>query len=156
MEIASIADHLDVVPVIAAWHFAEWGHLDPSGTLASWTEGLGQRTRREQIPTTYVALEGDKLLGSVTLVEQDMLTRPDLSPWVAGVYVAAAHRHRGIGSALVRHTVRQAAQMGVERLYLYTHPAREFYLKLGWQLLEEAVYERRPVAIMMIETAKAL
>ena len=156
MQIASIADHLDLVPVIAAWHFAEWGRLDPSGTLASWTEGLRQRTRREQIPTTYVALEGSELLGSVTLVEQDMLTRPTLSPWVAGVYVAAAHRQRGIGSALVRHAVRQAAQMGVERLYLYTHPARAFYQKLGWQFLEEAVYEGRPVAIMMMETANAV
>lgn len=156
MQIASIADHLDLVPVIAEWHFAEWGYLDPDGTLASWTEGLGQRTRREQIPTTYVALEGDELLGSVTLVEQDMLTRPDLSPWVAGVYVAAAHRQRGIGSALVRHAVRQAAQMGVKRLYLYTHPARAFYLKLGWQLLEEAVYEGRPVAIMVMEMAQAV
>jgi GNAT superfamily N-acetyltransferase len=155
MQIASIADHLDLVPVIAKWHFAEWGHLDPDGTLASWTEGLGHRTKREAIPTTYVALEEDELLGSVTLVEQDMLTRPDLSPWVAGVYVAAAQRHRGIGSALVGHAVRQAAQMGIERLYLYTHPARAFYQKLGWQVLEEVVYEGRPVAIMMMETAKA-
>ncbi len=131
MQLESIADHLDRVDLIARWHFAEWGHLDPSSTLEAWTEGLRQRTRRDQIPTTYVALEADELLGTVTLVEHEMLTRPELSPWVAGVYVAPAHRDRGIGSALVRYAVHQAAQMGVKRLYLYTHPAREFYTKLG-------------------------
>ncbi len=152
MHIESIADHLDLVDRIAQWHFAEWGHLDPSGTLEAWTEGLRQRTKRNQIPTSYVALEADELLGSVTLVEHDMLTRPDLSPWLAGVYVTPARRHQGIGSALVCYAVQQAAQMGVKRLYLYTHPAREFYTKLGWSLLAEDEYEGRPVVIMMKTT----
>jgi len=84
-----------------------------------------------------------------------LLTRPDLSPWVAGVYVTPARRHQGIGSALVRYAVHQAAQMGVKRLYLYTHPAREFYAKLGWRLLAEDEYEGRPVAIMMMVTTDA-
>jgi len=156
MRINSIADHLDLVDVIARWHFAEWGHLDPSNTLEAWTEGLRQRTRSDQIPTTYVALEGDEPLGSVTLVEHDMLTRPDLSPWVAGVYVISARRHQGIGSALVRYAVHQAAQIGVKRLYMYTNPAREFYTKLGWSLLEEDEYEGQPVSIMMMATTDVI
>jgi GNAT superfamily N-acetyltransferase len=156
MQLESIADHLDRIDLIARWHFAEWGHLDPSNTLEAWTVGLRQRTRRDQIPTTYVALEADELLGSVTLVEHDMLARPELSPWVAGVYVAPAHRHRGIGSALVHYAVQQATQMGVKRLYLYTHSAREFYTKLGWRLLAEDEYEGRPVAIMMMVMTEAL
>ncbi|HVB74742.1 MAG TPA: GNAT family N-acetyltransferase [Ktedonobacteraceae bacterium] len=147
--IESIANHLELVDLIAQWHFAEWGHLDPRGTLAGWTEGLRRRTNREQIPTTYVALEGNEPLGSVTLVEHDMRTHPDLSPWLAGVYVTSERRHQGIGSLLVRHAVHQAAQMGVTRLYLYTHSARAFYTKLGWRFLEEDVYEGQPVAIMI-------
>src|SRR5260370_16869469 len=119
MQIESIADHLDLVDLIARWHFAEWGHLDPSSTLEAWTEGLRQRTRRDQIPTTYVALEADELLGSVTLVEHDMLTRPELSPWVAGVYVAPAHRHRVIRSPLVPYPSPQTAHMDVNPLSLY-------------------------------------
>ena len=150
VQVDSIADHLDLVDLIAQWHFAEWGHLDPFGTLQAWTEGLRLRTRRNQIPTTYVALEGQELLGSVTLVEHDMLTRPDLSPWLAGVYVTPAHRHKGIGSMLVHYAIREAAQMGVKRLYLYTHAAREFYIKLGWHLLAEDEYEGQSVAIMMV------
>ena len=149
MHIDSIADHLERVDLIARWYYDEWGHLDPEGSLESWTKGL-----RERIPTTYVALEGETPLGSVTLTEHDMLTRPDLSPWLSGMYVIPERRGQGIGGALVRHAVNQAAGMGVERLYLYTHPARDFYRKLGWQDLEEDVYEGRRVTIMTIETGE--
>ncbi len=150
--IESIADHLDLVATIAEWHWAEWGHADPGGSLASWTEGLRRRTNRERIPTTYVALDGGELLGSATLVEHDMATRRDLSPWLAGLYVAPAHRGRGVGSALVRHAVRRAAAMGVGRLYLYTGPARGFYERLGWRPIADEWYEGQPVVVMAIQT----
>lgn len=154
MHIDSIADHLDLVPLIAQWHFAEWGHLDLTGTLEGWTEEMRQRTRRDQIPTTYVALEHDELLGSVTLVEHDMNTHQDLSPWVAGVYVSPPNRHKGVASALVRYAVQQAARMGVKRLYLYTQSARGLYEKLGWHVLAEDEYEGQSVTIMLIDMTK--
>ena len=154
MRIESIADHLDLVPLIARWHFNEWGHLDPAATLEGWTEGVRQRTSRDSIPMTYVALEHGELLGSVTLVEHDMSIHQDLSHWVAGVYVPLSHRHQGVASALVRHTVQQAALMGVQRLYLYTHSARELYEKLGWQVVAEDEYEGQSVTIMTIDTTK--
>lgn len=151
IQIESLADHLELVERIACWHFTEWGHSDPSATLAGWTEGLRQRTKRDQIPTTYVAFEGNEPLGSVRLVEHDMRTHPDLSPWLVGVYVIPERHHQGIGSLLVRHAVQQVTHMGVKRLYLYTHAARAFYEKLGWRFLEEDVYEGQAVAIMAID-----
>lgn len=92
MRIAPLPDHLVLVETIARWHWNEWGDEDPSGSLASWTEAMRQRTNRDGIPTTYVALGGDELLGSVSLVEHDMETHLDLSPWVAGVYVRPSRR----------------------------------------------------------------
>jgi len=154
LKIESIADHLDLVEVIAAWHWNEWGHCDPSGSLESWTEGLRRRTLRDRIPTTYVAFEGDRLVGSVTLVDNDMATRPDLCPWLAGLYVIPEARVRGVGSALVRHAVAKVAEMGIPRLYLYTSITRRFYEKLGWQPIAEDFYEGEHVTIMAIE-AKA-
>ncbi|MEA2598778.1 MAG: hypothetical protein QOF01_5247 [Thermomicrobiales bacterium] len=153
VRIASIADHLGLVDTIAAWHWAEWGHVDQGGSLASWTEGLRGRTNRERIPTTYVALDGDDVLGSVTLVAHDMETRRDLSPWLAGLCVSPAQRGRGVGSALVRHAVRRAATMGVGRLYLYTGPGRGFYERLGWRPIADEWYEGQPVVVMAVQTS---
>lgn len=152
MRIESIADHLDLVDTIARWHWDEWGHVDPGGSAESWAEGLRERTNRDRIPATFVALDGEELLGSVTLVGNDMSTRPDLWPWLAGVYVKPGHRGEGVGSALVRHTVSKAAEMGIEKLYLHTGGAREFYEKLEWRCIAEEWYEGQMVAIMEIDT----
>ena len=151
MRVESIADHLDLVDTIARWHWEWSGHLDPDGSLQSWTEGLRERTKRDAIPTTYVALDIDELLGSVTLVENDMSTRLDLTPWLAGVYVKEERRFQGVGTALVRHAVNKATEMGIERLYLYTHSARPFYEKLGWHHIADSYYEGQDVSIMAID-----
>lgn len=152
MQIDDVADHLDLVVLIAQWHWDAWGHADPGGSLASWTAGLRERTNRDRIPTTYVALDGEELLGSVTLVEYDMDSRHDLSPWLAGLYVAPAHRGQGVGRALVRHAVCGAAAMGTRHLYLHTGPARGFYERLGWRSIAYEFYEGEPVVVMAIAT----
>ena len=79
-----------------------------------------------------------------------MSTHREISPWLGGVFVAPAHRRKGIASALVRHAVRQAAAMGVMRLYLFTNP-RDLYEKLGWRAIVEEQYEGQSVTIMAID-----
>lgn len=149
MRIALLADHPKFVPTVAAWHYAEWGHLDPAGSLESWTDGLAQRTCRDGIPTTLAALENEVPVGSASLVEHDMTTRPDLTPWLAGVYVLPAHRRRGVGSALVRRAMAVAADLAFETLYLYSRSAVALYRRLGWQVLDHECYEGREVAVML-------
>jgi GNAT superfamily N-acetyltransferase len=152
MRIGSIADHLDLIETIARWHWGEWGYLDPNGSPEKWATNLEEWTSRDHIPTLYVALRDDELLGSVSLNEHDMNTRRELSPWVSGVYVKPAARGQGVASALVRHAVRQAAEMGIARLYLYTDTARGLYEKLAWHMIDEDHYEGHHVTIMAIDT----
>ncbi len=151
LRIENIADYPDLVETIARWHFQEWGHSDPHGSIATWTEGLRTRMNRERIPATYIAFDADELLGSVTLNDHDMSTRPDLSPWLAGLYVIPARRKQGIGSALVDHAVRSASWMGVTRLYLYSESARGLYDKLGWHHIRDEYYEGQTVSIMFMD-----
>jgi len=151
MQIENITDHLHLIDTIALWHFREWGQADPTGSVQSWADGLRLEAERGRVPTTFVALEGDELLGSVTLTEHDMTTHLDLTPWLAGLYVKAQKRRQGIGTALVRHTVQAAREMGIQRLYLYTESARGLYHKLGWQVIEEDFYEGYAVTIMSFD-----
>ena len=155
MRIESIADHPDLIAVIAQWHWDEWGHLDPNGSLESWTAGLALRTNRDSIPTTLVALSGDTLAGSVTLVEHDMDTRRDLSPWLAGLFVHPDFRRQGIGSALTIAANEKAESLGVPLLYLYTRSAWGLYERLGWTAVSTTDYEGRNVTIMQIEPGAA-
>ena len=60
-----------------------------------------------------------------------MGTRPELSPWLGGVYVVPTSRGRDVASALVRALSGRAAEFGVRDLHLYTHSAQGLYQKMA-------------------------
>ena len=90
----------------------------------------------------------DHLGASALLIEHDLKLRRNLTPWLAGVYVKAEERGRGIASQLVNRVVEEAAALGVPELYLYTDTSQSLYARLGWQVVEELVYEELPVVVM--------
>lgn len=146
--IVPLADRMDLVPVVARWHWEEWGSGDPGGSLSRWTEGLAKRSLRETIPVTWVALLEGKPVGSVALVESDMGTHPELSPWLSGLFVLPDHRHKGVATALTAECERTAARLGVETLYLYTDKAQSFYEERGWRPMTRERYEGAMKTVM--------
>ena len=148
MRIDYLHDHPLLVSELARLHFAQWGHLRPDESIEDRTQRLEASCGRGGVPTVVVALEDGAILGSAMLVAQDMDTRPDLTPWLAGVYVVAGKRRSGVGSALVRRVEAEAAALGVERLYLWTPDMMPFYAQLGWTLDETCEYLGMKVAIM--------
>jgi GNAT superfamily N-acetyltransferase len=148
--IASIADHLDLVPIIARWHWAEWGHLDPEGSLEAWTAGLARRTNRNAVDALYIALADGRPVGSATLAAQDMSTHMELTPWLSGLYVLPSFRRQGIGRALAAHVAQQAADLGIPALYLYTGGSEGFYRRLGWEPISIEPYAGAMVTIMRL------
>jgi GNAT superfamily N-acetyltransferase len=143
-----LAENPELVPILARWHFEEWGHLTPDRPFEQWVERMQGRANRDQIPLTVVAFEGEEPVGLASLVFYDMDTRKDLSPWLAGVFVSPAFRGRGHGAALVTAIEEQAAQLGIETLYLYTNTAQGLYERLGWKEIEREHYRGREVVIM--------
>jgi GNAT superfamily N-acetyltransferase len=143
-----LADYPELAPMLAKWHWEEWGHLAPNRPLEQWIERMADRVNRDQIPLTVIAFEEDQPVGLASLVIYDMDTRKDLSPWLAGVYVAPAFRGRGHGAALVTAIEEYGVKLGVETLYLYTNTAQGLYEKLGWSEIEREPYRGREVVIM--------
>jgi predicted N-acetyltransferase YhbS len=62
---------------------------------------------------------------------------PDLTPWLAAVYVMPEYRRRGVGAALIQAVVEKAA-LGVETLYLSTVGREEYYASLGWDVIHRS------------------
>ena len=79
-----------------------------------------------------------------------MAERPQLSPWLADVYVAIEYRRQGIGSALVQRIIAEALALGVETLYLYTADQQRFYERLGWSLREHLYHVDSEVDVMAL------
>ena len=180
--IASLADHLELVPVVAQWLHREWGHLHPGDSLATRTKQLYERTQHCGIPAVFVALKNRTPVGTAGLREYDttmdraieaahtadaalgqahtkgLETRPDLTPWLVSVYVVPEYRRRGIASLLVRHAMQAAQRLGVENLYLYTDTdgAEALYRRLGWQVVERLVFTTMHTTIMVADLTKTL
>ena len=148
LEIRCIAECPELVPLVGRWHFDEWGHHDPGGTALSWTASLAERVHRDRVPTTFVAFTGGEPVGTACLVEHDMDTRLDLTPWLAGVFVVPEQRGGGIGAALVEHAADRARAFGVTELFLYTNGAERLYRSLGWRAIGRELYEGREVTLM--------
>jgi len=92
------------------------------------------------VPFCVVAHRGDVFLGTASLIAADLEERPDLTPWVAGVWVDAEYRRQGVGGALVRKALELAGQRGNPSPDLCAANAkRSFYKGLGWALIEENV-----------------
>jgi GNAT superfamily N-acetyltransferase len=148
IEIAYLADHEEAVGELAQWFHGEWSYLYPDKTMDDVKNGIAERTNRDCVPMALVALEGAILAGTVCLKTHDMDTRLDLSPWLAGLYVAGPWRGRGIGTALVKAVEQKAIALGIRRLYLYTPSAEVFYLRMAWRTREATEYHGTKVTIM--------
>lgn len=132
---------------LAQWHQGEWSQLNPGETLEQRIIRMQPFLNDKLIPNTYIAFD-TILYGSAAIVENDMDSRPDLSPWLASVFVTPEYRNQGIGSALVCHVMQQAQQCNIEKLYLYTPDREAFYHKLGWRRIDTENYHGHEVRIM--------
>ena len=96
------------------------------------------------IPLALVAHDGERFLGTSSVIESDLEERPQFSPWVAAVWVEEDARRRGVGAALVNRAVHECFALGIGRVYLCARPPMTgFYEGLGWTMIERDVGPHR-------------
>ena len=101
--------------------------------LASISTRLRENMAATPIPFALVAHDGDRFLGAASVIASDLEERPQLTPWVAAVWVEEAARRRGVGAALVNRAAQDCFALGVIRAYLCARRERAgFYQRLGW------------------------
>lgn len=102
----------------------------------------------DHIPLTLIAFLDGQPAGTASIYVHDLDARPDLSPWLAAVYVAPSFRKQGIGSKLVKAVESVAQKLQIGRLYLFTPDQEHFYTNLGWSVLERLEYRNQTVVVM--------
>ena len=113
----------------------------PTGHPLEYIRGrLAENMQDTAIPLALVAHDGGVFLGTASVIACDLDERPDLTPWVAAVWVEETARGRGIGAALVEDATRACFALGFARAYLCARPRMtRFYERLGWTILERKV-----------------
>ena len=136
------------VDEIAQLHQAEWSHLSSLPTVDARKTALTNAAGREGVPSIYIAYKNNELIGSAALIEHDLDTHPELTPWLAAVFVKEKWRGSGVATLLVDRCEMEAKRIGVKTLYLSTEFATKLYAKLGWEIIERCQYKGAELDVM--------
>lgn len=147
ISIVSTAERPDLVPVVARWLWDEFWQRDNYSfeeTLAAVTASVTARP----MPRTFILLAAGIPVGTASLAAQDLESRPDLTPWLAGVFVAPDVRGRGLAGRLVAAVEDECRALDIPTLWLYTRTAERIYARAGWRTIESIAHKGRPYVIM--------
>jgi GNAT superfamily N-acetyltransferase len=120
----------------------------PGLSVEDLTRIFSGHLNRDRIPLTLIAFLDGQPAGTASIYVHDLEVRPDLTPWLAAVYVAPPYRKQGIGSELVKAVESTAQKLRIDRLYLFTPDQELFYTRLGWSVLERVEYWNQTVVVM--------
>ena len=135
LHITTLAKRPDLLPVVAHWLWQEW--WNKRGTSLEDTQAIYADCRAEVgAPQTLVLLANGDPIGTATLARQDLDARPDLTPWLAGVFVIRERRGKGYVHHLLAAFNEACRAAAIERAWLYTNTAERVYLRAGWQVAE--------------------
>jgi GNAT superfamily N-acetyltransferase len=133
-------DRPDLIPTVVDWLWEAFWR--PNGHPLELVRDLVAASVAEiGPPQTFVLLADGAPVGTAALVAHDLDERPDLTPWLAGVFVAPEARGRGYAALLIAAVEAASRAAAIPTLWLYTNTAEHIYRRAGWHAIE--TFERR-------------
>ena len=123
-----LRDKPDMLQKAAAWFHQKWG-----GPMEAYRESMEDcLTGKGPVPQWYLALDGERIVGGMGVIENDFHHRKDLAPNVCAVYTEEDRRCQGIAGALLGLVCRDMKELGIPTLYLVTDHT-SFYERYSWE-----------------------
>lgn len=136
IKVVNLKDYPEYIEEVSSWVWKEW-----SSSHGAKLEDIIYRTKHsikeDTIPMMFIALINKEAVGVVSLWNNDLTARQDLSPWMATLYIKRKYRNQGIGTILQKKSIEVAKSLNYEYLYLITDHVG-YYEKTGWIFLEQA------------------
>jgi ribosomal protein S18 acetylase RimI-like enzyme len=106
-------------------------------------DGL-ERIVADAATTLFVARDGDRIVGMLTLVVFAIPTA--VRAWIEDVVVDESARGAGVAAALVQAALERSGELGARTVDLTSRPDREaanrLYLRMGFETRQTNVYRR--------------
>ena len=127
-EIIRLTEHPEYKDSMAGWFHEKWG-VPTEAYLESMDEAL---TSESGVPEWYVAVDGEKIIAGLGVIENDFHDRKDLAPNICAVYTEEEYRKQGVAGELLNRIVGDLKVKGVTPVYLVTDHTG-FYERYGWE-----------------------
>ena len=142
LQVIALSEVPDHFWLVAKWIYEEWWET-PDNSISVVSNALKEHLASTTVPQTFVALIDGQPVGAISLVENDVSERAELTPWLSSLYVLPAQRGQGIGSRLLEGAFTRAKLQNAEAVYLATPGHTDFFARLGWQTLERDIGPQR-------------
>ena len=129
-KIIRLIDRPEIKERAAQWFNEKWG-IPTAAYLESMEDCL---LKRGAVPQWYMALEKEKIIGGLGVIENDFHNRKDLTPNVCAVYTEEDKRCNGVAGSLLNYVCADMKEKGIDTLYLVTDHT-SFYERYGWEFL---------------------
>lgn len=150
LKLVSTAERPDLVTTTGRWRWQAFFKDEMSLKQVLQLEEDCARNG-QLMPTVLVLLDAHQPVGMIALCLDDLPDRPDLNPWLAGVYVDHAFRGKGYAAYLIQGLEDFAVRAGIKQLSLYTSEAAGLYRKAGWVEIETFTQDGQKYTIMRKE-----
>jgi GNAT superfamily N-acetyltransferase len=145
----SLAHYPELVREVVEIAWSEWGDGLTEEEHECWLREAERDCRLNSVFSAgFVALSDGEPVGTVQLHEFDLEHMRDRSPWVCGMVVKPAYRGQGVGRRLLQALESFAAAQEVERLWVFTESAPDFYQSCGWIPYGETINNGEPGMIL--------
>ncbi|OAB45530.1 GCN5 family acetyltransferase [Paenibacillus glacialis] len=134
IQIVNLAEHKEYFETVCQWLWKQWASDKPIEFVRY---AVLHNSQIDRVPMTFVALDGEEPVGTVSFWMNDLSCRQDLSPWLASLYVDEEQRGKGIARELQNRVIEEATKLGYSDLYLIT-THDDYYERFGWNFIEKA------------------
>lgn len=130
MKILKIREHSEYADASAEWFHSKWGV-----PIEAYQESIGDCLNgKNSVPQWYIAVENNRIISGMGVIENDFHDRKDLTPNVCAVYTEEEYRCQGIAGKLLNFVCEDMKNFGIDTLYLVTDHT-SFYERYGWEFL---------------------
>lgn len=136
-----------IVP-LAELHAQAWSHLYTDWNVTTAAAEFRAQHTDGTLPATLLLLHDSQLVGSVSLVFDDLPDRPELQPWLASLFILREHRGQGHAATLIAAAVAFAGAARYPILHLFTENAATLFKRHGFIPMENITLQGHPIALL--------
>lgn len=108
-EIIRLTDKPEIKEQAAQWFHEKWGI-----PLEEYAESMDEcLSGNKPVPQWYVAMEQNRIIGGLGVIENDFHDRKDLAPNVCAVYTEKDRRCEGVAGALLDYACADMKEKGI-------------------------------------------
>ena len=133
-QIINVKDYSGGLEVAARYIHNKWGNKE---NYMFFFDAISNSSNDiKGLPRFYLMLKDKEIVGCCSLIVNDFISRHDLMPWFASLYIKEQERGNRLSQKFFDHAKSEALNAGFNIIYLTTgHDG--LYEKFGWERIED-------------------